>query len=387
VGRDEQEIQEDAVKRTARIAAMGIIAALALTACGDREDDGDGDSANDTQSSESTTEESSPTEAAEQFPDFKACMVSDSGGFDDKSFNQTSHDGLEGAASSYGVQTAEVESDDPSQFADNIQSMVDEGCNEITTVGFLLAEDTLASAKKNKDIDYAIVDFAYFDEQGNNTAPPNLKGLTFNTAEPSFLAGYLAAAKSQSGAVGTFGGLNIPTVTIFMDGFAQGVEYYNEENGAEVQVLGWNRDSKEGSFTEDFESTTKGQNIAEELIAQGADVIFPVAGPAGLGGLQAAQDNEAWGIWVDTDGCISAEEYCDSLLTSVVKGMDVGVQQAILDSASGSFSNEPYNGTLENGGVDLAPYGPNADVDEELAATIDDLKQQIIDGTIEVETP
>jgi basic membrane protein A and related proteins len=377
---------EDAVKRTARFAAVAAIAALALTACGDREDDGDdGDSsASDTPSA---SEESSPTEAAEQYPDFKACMVSDSGGFDDKSFNQTSHDGLVTGAETYGVQTAEVESNDPSQFADNIQSMVDEGCNEITTVGFLLAEDTLASAKKNKDIDYAIVDYAYFDEDGNNTAPANLKGLTFNTAEPSFLAGYLAAAKSESGAVGTFGGLNIPTVTIFMDGFAQGVEYYNEENGAEVQVLGWNRESKDGSFTEDFESTTKGQNLGEELIAQGADVIFPVAGPAGLGGLQAAQDNDAWAIWVDTDGCISAEEYCDSLLTSVVKGMDVGVTQAILDSASGKFSNEPYNGTLENGGVNLAPYGPNADVDDELAATIDDLKQQIIDGTIVVESP
>lgn len=375
------------MKRTARIAAVAAIAALALTACGDREDDGDDNGNGSASDSPSVTEETSATADAEQYPDFKACMVSDSGGFDDKSFNQTSHDGLEAAATNFGVQTAEVESNDPSQFGDNIQSMVDEGCNQITTVGFLLAEDTLASAKKNKDVDYAIVDFAYFDEKGTNTAPPNLKGLTFNTAEPSFLAGYLAAAKSESGAVGTFGGLNIPTVTIFMDGFAQGVEYYNEENDAAVEVLGWDRDAKTGSFTEDFESTTKGQNIAEELIAQGADVIFPVAGPAGLGGLQAAQDNEAWGIWVDTDGCVSAEEYCDSLLTSVVKGMDVAVTQAIADSAAGTFSNEPYNGTLENGGVSLAPYGPNADVDSDLEATIEDLKQQIIAGEIEVTTP
>ncbi len=372
------------MKRTARIAAVAAIAALALTACGDREDDGDDNDNNGASDTPSVTEETSETVAADQYPDFTACMVSDSGGFDDKSFNQTSHDGLEAAASNYGVQTSEVESNDPSQFGDNIQSMVGEGCNEITTVGFLLAEDTLASAKKNKDVDYAIVDFAYFDEEGNNTAPANLKGLTFDTGQPSFLAGYLAAAKSESGAVGTFGGLNIPTVTIFMDGFAQGVEYYNEENGAAVQVLGWNRESKEGSFTEDFESTTKGQNIAEELIAQGADVIFPVAGPAGLGGLQAAQDNDVWGIWVDTDGCISAEEYCDSLLTSVVKGMDVAVEQSILDSASGAFSNEPYNGTLENGGVSLAPYGPNADVDDELAATIEELTAQIIAGEITV---
>ena len=175
--------------------------------------------------------------------------------------------------------------------------------------------------------------------------------------------------------VGTFGGLNIPTVTIFMTGFAQGVDYYNEENGAEVEVLGWDPENQ-GRLVHRTTSRTRpsGQSLAEEMIGQGADVIFPVAGPAGLGGLQAAQDNDVWGIWVDTDGCVSAAEYCDSLLTSVVKGMDVAVEQAILDSASGAFSNELYRGTLEDGGVSLAPYGPNADVDEELAAKIEELK-------------
>ena len=184
-----------------------------------------------------------------------------------------------------------------------------------------------AAAKKNPDVDFAIVDFAY------EKAPANLKGLTFDTAQPSFLAGYLAAAESESGIVGTFGGLNIPTVTIFMEGFRQGVETYNEENGADVKVLGW--DGKDGSFTEDFEDKAKGQTIAEQMIQQGADIIFPVAGPAGLGGLQAAKDNDAWGIWVDTDGCVSAAEYCDILLTSVVKGMDVARRPAIKASIDG----------------------------------------------------
>jgi basic membrane protein A len=365
------------VKKTARIAAVAAVAALALTACGEREDDGDNEStpaASDTASSES-----SPTEAAEQYPDFKACMVSDSGGFDDKSFNQTSHDGMEAAAETYGIQTAEAESTDVSQFEDNIQSLVDEGCNQITTVGFLLGDATLAAAKKNKNVDFAIVDFAY------EKAPANLKGLTFDTAQPSFLAGYLAAAKSESGVVGTFGGVNIPTVTIFMTGFAQGVQYYNEETGEDVQVLGWDPEKPDGgSFTNDFEDKTAGQSLAEGMIQQGADVIFPVAGPAGLGGLQAAQDNDAWGIWVDTDGCESAAEYCDVLLTSVVKGMDVAVETAIADSAAGQFNNEVYSGTLEDGGVSLAPYGPQADIDEELSAKIEELKQMIIDGEITV---
>jgi len=350
------------VKKTVGMTAVAVMA-LSLAACGER------------------SENAPQTEEI----DFKACMVSDSGGFDDKSFNQTSLAGLTAAEDDLGVQSATIESASDAEYADNLQSLADEGCNQITTVGFLLGDATREAAEANPDIDYAIVDFEFTDPKTFEPNPPdNAKGLTFDTGQPSFLAGYTAAATSESGTVGTFGGLNIPTVTIFMDGFAQGVEYYNEENGAEVQVLGWNRESKEGSFTEDFESTTKGQNIAEELIAQGADVIFPVAGPAGLGGLQAAQDNDAWGIWVDTDGCISAEEYCDSLLTSVVKGMDVAVEQSILDSASGSFSNEPYNGTLENGGVSLAPYGPNAEIDDELAAKIEELKAQIIAGEITV---
>jgi basic membrane protein A len=361
------------VKKTARFAAVVAIAALSLAACGDRPDEETTDEPTTSESSESSeaTESSAPAESI----DFKACMVSDSGGFDDKGFNQTSYKGMTDAAEQLGVETGQVESQSDTEYADNIQAMVDEGCNEITTVGFLLGDATLAAAKANKDVDFAIVDFAY------EKAPKNLKGLVFNTAEPSFLAGYLAAAKSETGTVGTFGGLNIPTVTSFMTGFKQGVEKFNEDTGGDVQLLGW--DGTDGSFTEDFEDKSKGQNIAEGFIQQGADVIMPVAGPAGLGGLQAAQDNDVWGIWVDTDGCQSAAEYCDSLLTSVIKGMDVAVTEAIRASVEDSFSNELFVGTLENEGVGLAPYA-EGEVEADLEATLEDLRQQIISGDITV---
>jgi basic membrane protein A len=301
-------------------------------------------------------------------------MVSDSGGFDDKSFNQTSLKGLTDAQADLGVQIAKVESASDADYVDNINSMVNEGCNEITTVGFLLGDATEKAAKKNPDIDFAIVDFGY--------AKPtdNLKGLSFDTAQPSYLAGYVAAGSSKTGKVGTFGGLNIPTVTIFMNGFLQGVNKYNEDNGTNVQVIGWN--GKDGSFTNDFEDQAKGQQVGEQMIQQGADVIFPVAGPAGLGGLNAAKQAGVHAIWVDTDGCVSASEYCDILLTSVMKGMDVAVEQAIKDSVNDEFTSEPYNGTLENGGVGLADL--SADVPADVASKVEDLKQQIIDGTITV---
>lgn len=363
------------MKKTMGIVAVVGALSLTLAACGDR----DSDSNSDSGSTPSATE-TSDTAASSQFPDFKACMVSDSGGFDDKSFNQTSHDGLVTAQEDFGVQTGEVESQSDSEYADNIAAMVDQSCNIVVTVGFLLGEATEKAAKKNPDVDFAIVDYAY------EKPPANLKGLTFNTAQPSFMAGYLAAGMSQSGVVGTFGGLNIPTVTIFMDGFWEGVQYYNEQNSADVKVIGWDEKTQEGSFTEDFENKTKGQNTAQNLISQGADVVFPVAGPAGLGALQAAQDDgNVKAIWVDTDGCVSAAEYCDVLLSSVMKGMDIAVEDAIKSSAEGTFDNTPYVGTLDNGGVGLAPLAD--DVPSDLADQLDEIKQQIIDGQIKITSP
>jgi basic membrane protein A len=348
---------------------------MALAGCGEREDSPD---AGDETASESPSATESSEQAA-QNPDYKACIVSDSGGFQDKSFNQTSYAGLEAAAEALGIQTGEVESNNVNEFKDNIDAMVQQDCNSITTVGFLLGDATEAAARKNPEVDFSIVDFGY------DKPPKNLKALLFNTAEPSYLAGYLAAGVSESGIVGTFGGQKIPSVTAFMDGFQLGVEKYNEDNDADVQLVGWDRAAQEGTFTDSFEAKIKGQNAAEEMITQGADIIFPVAGPAGLGALDAVQDQGLKAIWVDTDGCESAAEYCDVLLTSVMKGMDVAVQEAITASSEGSFDNTPYVGTLENEGVGLAPFHEQENaVPAELAAQVDDLRQQIIDGEIEV---
>ena len=356
------------MKKTARTAAMVGIAALVLAGCGSRPSD------NADNSSSSSPTSSAPTES---HPDFKACEVSDSGGFDDKSFNQTSLKGLTDAKADLGIQTAQVESNSDAEYADNIDALVKQNCNSITTVGFLLGDATEAAAKKNPNIDFSIVDFGY------EKPAKNLKGLTFNTAEPSYLAGYLAAAQSKSGVVGTFGGLNIPTVSIFMEGFRQGVDQFNKDNGKDVKLLGWN--GKDGSFLNTFDDKSKGQTVAEGMIQQGADIIFPVAGPAGLGGLQAAKDKGVKAIWVDTDGCVSAAEYCDVLLTSVMKGMDVAVESAIKDSVDGKFTNDVFVGTLANGGVGLAPYhDADSEISQDVKDKIDELKQKIIDGSLKV---
>ena len=363
--------------------AGALLCATALTLAGCAEAPGTGGGTSAQPSASGSASASGGGEA------FKACMVSDSGGFDDKSFNQTSYKGLTDAKTELGIETAEVESTTTADFAKNIQSMVDADCNIVVTVGFLLSDDTLAAAKKNTDVKFAIVDN---NDPENYPAATNLKPLVFNTAQSSFLGGYLAAGMSQTKKVGTFGGLKIPTVTIFMDGFSQGVEYYNQQKNADVQVLGWDADKQDGQFVPGdapFENVKGGQTTAQGLISQGADIIFPVAGPAGEGALQAAKASggKVNAIWVDTDGCVSAEEYCANIVSSVYKGLDVAVKDAIVAAKDGSFSNDPYVGTLENGGTGLAPFHEFEDkVPAELKTELDTLKADIISGKIKIES-
>lgn len=324
------------------------------------------------------------TEATEPTGDFKACMVSDAGGFDDKSFNETAYNGLMQAKDELGVETGEIESNSEADFAQNIQAMIAADCNIVVTVGFLLANATEAAAKQNPDVDFAIVDNGSFE------GVDNAKGLIFNTAESSFMGGYLAASMSETGKVGTFGGAKIPTVTIFMDGFAQGVEYYNEQKGGDVQVIGWDADTQDGQFvpgSDPFGNIAGGKETANTLIAQGADVLLPVAGPAGLGGLQAAQASggKVNAIWVDTDGCISAPEFCGNIVSSVYKGMDVAVFDAIKASMEGDFSGEEFVGTLENEATGLSPFNEFEDkVSDETKSELEKIKEDIISGAIEI---
>lgn len=360
--------------------ALAGVAALALAACGSpppATSPGDGESSGAGASKDPAKK------------DFKACMVSDSGGFDDKSFNQTSYKGLQDAVKALGIEEGKAESKSDGDYANNVNGMVTAKCNAIVTVGFKLGDQTALSATENPDIKFGIVDYDInvtdIKKLKIPAVPSNVKGLLFNTAESSFLAGYLAAGTTKSGTVGTFGGLNIPTVSIFMDGFWEGVQYYNEAKGKAVKVVGWDETTQKGLFTADFENTAKGKTMATNLVSQGADIVFPVAGPAGLGALQAAKasNGKVNAIWVDTDGCVSAPEYCSVLISSVFKGMDVAVQDVITTSYEDKFDNTPYVGTLENKGTGLAPYHEwDSKVPPELKAEIEQLQQDIIGGKI-----
>src|SRR3989304_5017722 len=148
--------------------------------------------------------------------DFTACQVTDTGGIDDKSFNATAWKGVEDAVDQLGIEGKFLESQQQTDYATNINAFLEEGCDIIATVGFLLGTDTQAAAEANPDANFTIVDFA------SDPTIPNVLGQVFNTNEAAFLAGYVAAATPQTGTVGTFGGIQIPPVTVFMDGVALG---------------------------------------------------------------------------------------------------------------------------------------------------------------------
>ena len=227
------------------------------------------------------------------------------------------------------------------------------------TVGFLLGDATATAAEANPDQNFAIVDYDYSQEAATApTSSTTCASSSFSTDQAAFLAGYVAAAMTETGTVGTYGGINFPTVTIFMEGFQAGIEYYNEETGADVQLVGWDNAADDGLFTGDFENQANGRSTTEALIDDGADIIMPVAGPVGLGSIEAI---EAGGgdeklIWVDTDGCVSVEESCDLFLTSVMKNMDVAVYDVTIAAANDEFEGGLHTGTLENEGVDIAPF-------------------------------
>jgi len=314
--------------------------------------------------------------------DFVPCMVSDQGGFDDKSFNQLGFEGLNEAADELGTEAKTVQSADDTVYQANLDNLVGQGCELIVTVGFLLADATGVAAEANPDVNFATIDDA-------SNAGDNVRPITFNTSEAAFLAGYTAASYSKTGVVGTMGGAQIPTVTIFMDGYYDGVQYYNEQKDADVQVVGWDVDGATGTFTGGFEAGTQAKASAQTLIDQDADVIMAVGGPIYQSAAEAIRDSgdDIVMVGVDSDLYVSDEANQDLMLTSVLKGIKQATNDVVTEAAEGSFTNEPYVGTLENEGVGLAPFHDyESEVDPGLQDELDAIEQGIIDGDIEVKT-
>jgi basic membrane protein A len=357
------------MKRTGAVLSGVAVAALVLTACGSKPSSSGGSASGGSGSGSGS---------------FKACMVLDTGGIDDHSFNESSYAGMKAAnKKNSNIAISYAPSNSQNDYTPNLNAAVNKGCDTTVAVGGLMADAVKSVAAANPSKHFAEVDSA--------SSGPNVYGIQFNTAQGAFLGGYLAAAMTKTGTVATFGGLNIPPVTIYMDGFWEGVQYYNQQKGKSVKVLGWDEnDQKGGTFASSFTDQNQGKQITQTFIQQGADIIFPVAGGTGLGAGAAAQASggKANVIWVDTDGCVSAQQYCSVFITSVTKNLSDSVEQYVTKAASGTFPTGSYIGTLDNNGTGLAPFHDfDSKVPSDLKNELKQVQQDITSGKIKITSP
>ena len=280
----------------------------------------------------------------------KVCVALDTGGINDKSFNELSYAGAKSAKAKGYASSVEYLPAGKS-YDENVKKFVDKKCTVIVGVGYALGDAIKASAIANPGIKYIMVDEA--------SGAANVKGLTYKTNENSFLAGYMAAGYSKTGVVATYGGAPYPTVTIFMDGFAKGVEYYNDVKNKSVKVLGWDTKTKTGTFVGDFSNQVKAKEYSVAFEAQKADIIFPVGGSLVVGTVEnSLKSKKSIALWVDADAHLAAPKYDSVVMISVLKGLKGSVELAIKSVFDGKFTNAPYVGTLANKGVGLSPlYG------------------------------
>jgi basic membrane protein A len=205
------------------------------------------------------------------------------------------------------------------------------------------------------------------------------------TDQAAFLAGYVAASVTKTGKVGVFGGVDIPSVTDFMDGFALGVAYYNEKNITGVEVLGWDVEKHEGLFVGEYCCAAERRQLTQQLLDEGADIILPVAGMnIGPGAANAVQTHgNAYIISVDTDWTVTNPEYVNVVITSIIKNYDVNVMQAVKAIEENTFSGGTHVGTLETGEVGIAPFHQfDSRISAKVKTDLEQIKADIISGKI-----
>ena len=310
------------------------------------------------------------------------CIVSDQGGFDDRSFNELGLNGVKAAATKLGSKYKQVQSATANDYASNIDNLIAQKCNIIVASGFNLVNAVKAAATKSTSTDFAMID-------DNSIKADNVKDVVFNTNEAAFLGGYAAAAYSKTGVVATWGGLQIPPVTIYMDGVAEGIKYYNQQKSKNVKLLGWNADTQKGSFVGGFTDQNKAKTFTTNFLNQDADVIIPVAGSLyqGAGAAIKSSGKSAVLEGVDADLYNTDTSGAKSLiLVSILKNIATVSQDVVQQAATAkTFDNAQYVGDLKNGGVGISPFHDyESKLPSGLASELDTIKAGIIDGSIAV---
>ena len=302
-------------------------------------------------------------------------LIPDTGGIDDNSFNEKAAAGLAQAETDFGVVGTIYPTSPENDYPTQIAACVAGGNALCITVGYSMTDATLAAAVANPEVNFAIVDASW------ETYPDNLRGITFNSAQVGYLAGTLAGLMSASNVIGAIGGFPIPPVNDFMFPYQYGAQWADPQ----VQVL--------LEYAYNFMDPDLGAQMAEDQIARGADVIFAVAGPTGLGvNITTAQAGK-WTIGVDVDvyytffggGALDGHEY---LLTSAMKRVDMAVYHTIEDIVDATFPSGTMVNALANEGVGLAPYrDAAASIPQAVQDQVAAVAQSIMNGETDVWEP
>jgi basic membrane protein A and related proteins len=313
-----------------------------------------------------------------QAADLKVCMVTDSGGIGDKSFNDLTWKGVQQAIDEFGVQGNYIQSTQPTDFAPNLSACKDSGATLILCVGFMMADDCKAAATANPETYYAGVDMGGF-------GLTNFRGVTALMEQSTYLAGYLAAATSTTGKLGWYTGIMGPPVQIFGDGFYYGMQKYNEVKGANVTMIGYDANNPgQATATGSWIDADKGRSLGQSMMDEGVDIILPVCGGVGAATAAVMQERGSGYIFgVDQDWTQTYPQYTDQILASVTKAVNVHVYDAVQRILDKKWKGEDFVLTLENGGTSLT-YNPAVTVPDSLKAEIADIQAQIISGKIKI---
>lgn len=291
-------------------------------------------------------------------------MVTDVGGVNDQSFNQSAWEGLQRAEKELGIKASYKESKQDADYAPNMEALHDAKNDLVWGIGFLMGDAIAKAAKTYPDQKYAIIDFSYGDK-----TPPNVVGVMFQAEQPSFLVGYIAGKVSKTGTVGFVGGIKFPLIEEFEYGYKSGVMLANKN----AKIL--------DQYAESFTDAAKGKAMALQMYQKGADIVYHAAGAVGDGVIEAAKETRKWAIGVDKDQNYLAP---DNVLTSAMKRVDNAIFDIAKKLKAGAWEGGKtvqYN--LGNGGVGIAPTS-NKHVPEVILKETEELTKKIIAGEIVV---
>ena len=293
-------------------------------------------------------------------------LIIDLGGKFDKSFNESAYEGAQRWAEETGADYAETELSNEAQREQTMRRMADRGANPVVVLGFANASTLDVVAPDYPDTEFVIVDMV--------VDQPNVKSIVFSEHEGSYLVGMMAAMVSETGTVSFVGGMDVPLISKFACGYAQGAKAANPDVNVIVNMT--------GTTPSAWNDPVKGAELTRSQISQGSDVVFAAAGGTGIGVLQAAADEGIFSIGVDSN-----QNYLHpgSVLTSMVKRVDNAVYDSFTQANEGTLETGVSVMGLDNDGVGVAMDENNAElVSAEMQAAVDEARAKIVSGEIEV---